>query len=329
MEKVLFVDDDSNILASYRRKFRNKFNMESAESGPEALGLISGKGPFAVVVSDLKMPEMDGIRFLSHVKETHPDTVRMILTGYADLQNAIDSVNEGYVFRLLTKPCSVEKLEKAVDDGIEQYRLILAGRELHALKKFKQALEGTVLGFSSLVEARDPYTAGHQRRVTNLAVAIAETMGLDENRTNGLRVAAMVHDIGKIYVPAEFLNKPGKLSEAEFMIVKMHSQIGRDVLKSVDFEWPISQIVHQHHERIDGSGYPAGICGEEILLEAKIIAVADVVDAMATHRPYRPSLGIEKALGEIKGNRGTRFDPEAVDVCVNLFRDKTFELNGL
>jgi len=329
MKKVLFVDDDSDILASYRRNFRNKFSMETAESGPEALDFIAGKGPFAVVVSDLKMPGMDGIQLLSRVRETHPDTVRMILTGYADLQNAIDSVNEGRVSRLLTKPCPTETLERAVDDGVEQHRLILAERELHALRRFKRALEGTVLGFSNLVEVRDLYTAGHQRRVTRLAVDIAGVMGLAEDRINGLRMAAMIHDIGKIYVPSEFLNKPGKLNEAEFMVVKMHPQIGYDALKSVDFAWPVGLMVYQHHERINGSGYPNGLRGEEILLEAKIIAVADVVDAMATHRPYRPSLGIEKALEEIKGGRGTLFDPGTVDVCVNLFRDKKFEFNGL
>ena len=327
MEKVLFVDDEPNILSSYRREFRDKFHMETAESGREALEVINGKGPFAVVVSDLKMPEMDGIRFLSKVRETYPDTVRMILTGYADLQNTMDSVNEGYVFRLLTKPCPAKTLEKAIDAGMKQHRLILAGRELHALKNLKQALEGMVLGFSTLVEIRDPYTAGHQRRVTTLAVAIAEAMGLDENRITGLRMAAMIHDIGKIYVPAEFLNKPGKLSEAEFMIIKMHPQVGYDILKSVDFAWPVSEMVYQHHEKINGSGYPRGLLDKEILPEAKIIAVADVVEAMAAHRPYRPALGIEKALKEIEDNRGTLFDPKAVDVCVGLFRDKKFEFN--
>jgi putative nucleotidyltransferase with HDIG domain len=187
-------------------------------------------------------------------------------------------------------------------------------------------MEGIIMGFSTIVETRDPYTAGHQERVTRLSVAIAEVMGLDEDRISALRLAAMVHDIGKIYVPADFLNKPGKLSEVEYSILWTHPTIGRDILKSVDFVWPISKIVMQHHERMNGSGYPKGLSGKDIMLEARIMSVADVIDAMDSHRPYRPSLGMEKALEEIESNRGSHFDSNVVDACVHLIKEENFKL---
>ena len=175
------------------------------------------------------------------------------------------------------------------------------------------------------LEMRDPYTAGHQQRVADLACAIANEMGLSEKQTNGIRTAAMIHDIGKICIPAQILSKPGKLNEIEFSLVKAHPGIGYDILKNIEFPWPIAQMVLQHHERIDGSGYPSGLAGSEILLEARILAVADVVEAMASHRPYRPALGLDKALEEISKNRGVLYDPEVTDACLKVFRKKGFE----
>ena len=189
-------------------------------------------------------------------------------------------------------------------------------------------MEGIILGFSQVVEIRDPYTAGHQRRVAQLAVAIAEQMGLDEDHCTGLRLAALVHDLGKVSTPSQFLNKPGKLSDLEYSIIKTHPEAARDILRSVDFTWPISKVVYQHHERLDGSGYPLGLKGKEILLEARIIAVADVVEAISSHRPYRPSLGLRKALDEIKTNPGGIYDPEVVRVCLYLFEKEGFQFDG-
>jgi HD-GYP domain-containing protein (c-di-GMP phosphodiesterase class II) len=249
-----------------------------------------------------------------------------MLTGHADLDTAIDAVNAGYIFRFLTKPCPAEKLAKAVGAGIEQHKLILAGRELHTLVNLKEAMEGIIMAFSTIVEARDPYTAGHQRRVAKLSVELARGMDLDENSIAAIHLSALVHDIGKIYVPADFLSKPGRLTEAEYSILWAHPQIGRDILKSVDFVWPISTIVWQHHERLDGSGYPQGLANDTISIEARILSVADVVEAMASHRPYRASLGIERALEEIEKNSGTHFDPKVVDTCLRLFREDGYEL---
>jgi putative nucleotidyltransferase with HDIG domain len=185
----------------------------------------------------------------------------------------------------------------------------------------------TVETMASIVETRDPYTAGHQKGVAQLAGAIAAEMSLDADRLQGLRVAGLLHDIGKILVPAEILSKPGKLSETEFNLIKAHSQAGADILGKINFPWPVAQIVLQHHERLDGSGYPQGLAAKGILLEARILAVADVMEAMASHRPYRPALGIDKALEEISKNKETLYDGEVVAACVKLFAENGFHFD--
>jgi putative nucleotidyltransferase with HDIG domain len=174
------------------------------------------------------------------------------------------------------------------------------------------------------VEARDPYTAGHQRRVGELATAIATEIGLSPEQVEGIHFAAIVHDLGKIQVPAEILAKPGKLSELEYMLIKTHSQAGYNILKDVEFPWPIADIVVQHHERLDGTGYPHGLKDGQILIESKIMAVADVVEAIYSRRPYRAALGIDSALDEIRRGRGSAFDSSVVDACVRLFVEKGF-----
>jgi PAS domain S-box-containing protein len=193
-----------------------------------------------------------------------------------------------------------------------------------AAEKLREGLEDSIQAIATTVEMRDPYTGGHERRVAQLAEAIAAEMGLDSNRIHGLHLAGIVHDLGKIGVPAEILSKPGRLSELELELVKTHPQNGYDILKNVDFPWPIAQMVLQHHERLDGSGYPQGLKGDQILLESRILTVADVVEAMSSHRPYRAGLGTEIALHEIEDKRGRWFDPDAVDACVRLFREKGF-----
>lgn len=202
-----------------------------------------------------------------------------------------------------------------------------AERELkHSLEKLQRTVEGTVLALALMAEKRDPYTAGHQHRVAKLACAIAEEMGLPKDQIDGIHMAGTLHDIGKVSVPAEILSKPGRLTETEFSMVKNHPQDGFDILKTIEFPWPVAQIALQHHERMNGSGYPYGLSGEDILLEARIIAVADVVDAMASHRPYRPSRGIEEALKEISENRGFLYDPAVVDACLKLFSENRYSI---
>lgn len=192
--------------------------------------------------------------------------------------------------------------------------------------KLRRSLEGTVEAIAATVETRDPYTAGHQRRVADLARAIGREMGLSEDVQEGLHFGALIHDLGKVQIPAEILSKPTKLTKLEFELIKVHPQAGYDIIKGIEFPWPVAAMVHQHHERLDGSGYPQGLKGDAIALEARILAVADVVEAMASHRPYRPGLGIEAALKEIEAKRGIWFDPAPVDACLRLFREKRFSL---
>ena len=201
-----------------------------------------------------------------------------------------------------------------------------AEKELQqSYKKLQKTMEDTINVIVKIVEAKDPYTAGHQMNVSKLATAIAKEIKLSPDRIEGIRIASLVHDIGKISLPAEILSKPSKLDEIEYSLIKDHSKMGFNILKSIEFPWPVAQITLQHHERIDGSGYPQGLKGNDILLEARILAVADVVEAMSSHRPYRPSLGIGKALEEISKNRGILYDPEVVDACVKLFKEKKFK----
>ena len=194
----------------------------------------------------------------------------------------------------------------------------------HYVAQLENAFMQSVEVATTLSEMRDPYTAGHERRVAEIAVAIGAELGFDARRQEGLRVAGYLHDIGKITVPAEILAKPAKLTPLEYELIKGHPQASHDVLKNVEFPWPVAEIARQHHERIDGSGYPQGLKGEAILLEARILAVADTVEAMSSHRPYRPGLGIDKALAEIERGRGTAYDPEVADACLKLFREKGY-----
>jgi HD-GYP domain-containing protein (c-di-GMP phosphodiesterase class II) len=194
------------------------------------------------------------------------------------------------------------------------------------LESLRKSMSTTIQVMVSTVEARDPYTSGHQVRSADLARAIATEMGLPQDKIDAIRMAGSIHDIGKISIPAEILSKPTKLSEIEFSLIKAHAQRGFEMLKDVESPWPLAEIVHQHHERMDGSGYPRNLKGEEILMEARILTVADVVEAMESHRPYRPGLGIEAALNEIEKNGGIFYDKTVADACLRLFREKGFKL---
>jgi len=193
------------------------------------------------------------------------------------------------------------------------------------LQKLKKTMDATLETMSKIIEVKDPYTSGHQRRVCQLAIRIAQEMKLPEDKIEGIRIASLIHDIGKIGLPTEILSKPTKLTDIEFSLIKGHSQIGYDILKSIDFSYPVVQIVLQHHERLDGSGYPNNLRGNKIILEARILGVADVVEAMSSFRPYRPALEIDAALEEISKNKGILYDPEVVDACSRLFKEKGFK----
>jgi len=192
-------------------------------------------------------------------------------------------------------------------------------------ERLHRTLGETVNALATTVEKRDPYTSGHMRRSTQLACAIAEDMGLPDSQIDGLRIAGLLHDIGKITVPAEILSKPGRLSEGELIIIRSHAQVGYDILGQIDFPWPVALTVIQHHERLDGSGYPSGLRGDQIIPEARILAVADVMEAMTSHRPYRPTRGLDIALEEVGMQKGRLYDETACDACLVLFREKAFD----
>ncbi len=218
-----------------------------------------------------------------------------------------ETVLQGIVRDITERKQSGEKLERTLDN-------------------LRNAMGATIRVIAQVVETRDPYTAGHQRRVADLARAIATEMQLPTSMVEGIRMAGVIHDIGKVSVPAEILSKPGKLTYKEFELIKEHPQTGYDILRDVEFPWPIATIILQHHEKMNGSGYPQELKGDDISLEARIMAVADVVEAVASHRPYRPALGVNIALEEVVKGRGLLYDADVVDVCLQLFQEKGFRL---
>ena len=215
---------------------------------------------------------------------------------------------------------AVDYIVALIQDITERKR---AEEALHA------ALTSTVEAIAATIETRDPYTAGHQRSVADLAAAMAREMGLPADQIEGIHFGALIHDLGKIQVPAELLTKPTRLTRIEMELIKTHPQAGYEIVKDIKFPWPVAEMVHQHHERLDGTGYPRGLKGDAIALEARVLAVADAVDAMASHRPYRAGLGIDRALQELQSKRGIWFEPSAVDACVRLFRERGYTIKGV
>jgi len=230
-----------------------------------------------------------------------------------------------------TKDQLIEELQKMHEkvDELEEVKLKYnqVDKKLkQAYKKLVKFIEGTANIITKVVETRDPYSIGHQQRVSKLATAIAQEIRLPQDKIGGTKIASLVHDIGKVNLPTEIMSKPGKLIEVEFNLVKNYPKVGYDILKKVDFPWPIAEIVFQHQEKINGSGYPRGLKGDEICIEAKILGVANVVEAMSSYKSYRPALSIGEALTEISNNKNILFDPEVVDTCIKLFKEKDFKL---
>jgi len=255
------------------------------------------------------------------LRDLEKDKVKSNEPALQEEQEIFKLYSERLVNKLEKKMLDLERditERKQAEEELEQSR-----------ENLQRTLTGTIQAMAYTVEVKDPYTAGHQRRVTNLACAIANEMNLSKDQVDGIRMAGVVHDIGKINVPAEILSKPGRLSEIEFNMIKTHAQVGYDILKTIEFPLPIAQIVYQHHERMNNTGYPQGLSGNDILMEARIIAVADVVEAMSSHRPYRPALGIDKAIDEIKKNKGILYDTEVVDACLIILDKKEFEFEEL
>jgi putative nucleotidyltransferase with HDIG domain len=354
---ILCIDDEYLVRKSIVLFLnRSGFNVLEADNGRKGLEMFDKYSP-AAVLADIKMPELSGLELLAILRKKAPDIPVIIISGAGIMNSAEEAIRLGawdFITKPIYDPAIVEhtikrELERAhmirelrlfqrnLEDEIirrtnEVYRELKERKVAEkALKKSYEDLEkimsGTLFAFGRLSEARDPYTAGHQKRVSKLACEVGRELGLSEDKCKGIEVAGSLHDIGKINIPSEILNKPGKLTEIEMNLIKTHPQIGYEIVKNIPFPWPVSETIIQHHERLDGSGYPYGIKGDEICLYARIIGVVDVVEAMSSHRPYRPALGMDAALSEITQNQKTKYDNEVVNICIKLIRENGFNFN--
>lgn len=318
------------------------FSVLEGKNGRTGLDVLEQENPDLLLL-DIRIPEMDGIEILKTLSKNLSELPVIITSGAGSLEDAVKSLQFG-AWDYLNEPTSnMEELLHSINKALQRRNSILEHKQYREhleseVKKrteklklseesLKESLVGTIDVVASVVEMRDPYTADHQRRVADLAVKIAETLGFDELRKEGLLRAATIHDLGKVAVPIEILAKPGWLSDLEYGLVRTHVQVGYKILskKDVKFPWPIADIVQQHHERFNGNGYPFGLERNEILPEAQILAVADVVEAMASHRPYRHALGIEVALNEIQINSGKLYAPSVVDACLHVFHQEHYK----
>jgi putative two-component system response regulator len=297
------------------------FQIESVSRLSEALARLKNEG-IDLVLLDLGLPDSQSLETYHKLSEATSHIPVIILTSNDNDEMAVFAVREGAQDYLVKGQIGGSLLVRAVRYAMERKRTEEKIQE--TMEHLRKAVNTTMQVLLMAIETKDPYTAGHQRRATDLARAIATDMGLPQNIIEGIRMAGAIHDIGKIPIPVEVLSKPSKLSETEYSLIKEHARHGYEILKDVESPWPLAEMAHQHHERIDGSGYPQGLKGDSILLEARILAVADVVEAMASFRPYRPAPGIDAALEEIEKNAGVLYERAAVEVCLRLFREKGF-----
>lgn len=337
--KVLVVDDDPIILNMIDAFLTPKgYLCYRASNSKEALKIVDNE-PIDIAIIDIHLGEESGIDLIQTLRKNHPKLPCIVITGFEDEARVRLALDAG-AYSYLAKPFSLLELLVNIEGTLRRQRLeelrdnyqdqlersvreCTEGLKI-SLDHERRIVEGVIRAMAEVVEVRDPYTAGHQHRTASLALAISQILGLPRKTTEAVYLSALLHDIGKIYVPAEILTKPGKLDTVEFELVKRHPQVGSKILQKIPFPFPICEIVYQHHERLDGSGYPRGLKGDEIIIEARILAVADVVEAMTSHRPYRPALGKEAALEEISNKKGKLYDPEAVSACIELFTSKGF-----
>jgi putative two-component system response regulator len=327
--RLLLLEDNPGDVRLIREQLldtKNQFEFHCFDSLSKGLEYLSS-GNIDAVLLDIGLPDSQGINTIEQVLFKIPSVPIIVLTGLDDENIAMEAVRRGAQDYLIKGSATGNMLFRVIRYAMERKS---TEEELKkSLEKLTRALNGTIKAIAMTVEIRDPYTAGHQKRGAKLARAIAQEMNLDPQIVEGVQLASLIHDIGKISIPAEILSKPSLLSTLEFSLIKVHPRVGYDILKEIDFPWPIAQTVLQHHERINGSGYPAGLKNNEILLEAKILAVADVVEAIASHRPYRPAYETKDAMTEIIEKQGILYEPIVVKSCLKLFKDKKYSFYSI
>jgi len=334
---VLIVDDNATNLDLLVDTLKADYRLGIAKNGLNALAYAVKHKP-GLVLLDIMMPEMDGYEVCTRLK-ADPETAAIpiiFITAMSETVNKTRGFELGAV-DYITKPFHAAEVKARIRThlSLEEMRLrlesqneLLGHQVAQKTAEIREILDASIRSMALMAEIRDPYTAGHQQRVAQLACAIAEKMGLDPKTIEGIRIAGILHDVGKIRIPVSILSRSGRLLDAEFEMLKIHPRVSYDILKNIPFPWPVAQIVLQHHERLDGSGYPQGLKGEEILLEAKILAVADVTEANSSFRPYRPANGIEAALAKIAQKKGKQYDADAVTACQELFAAEGFEFDS-
>jgi putative two-component system response regulator len=328
--QILVVDDEMQIRDILQRGLTQAgYECLTAAEAEEALRILASLS-VDLVITDISMPGMSGIELMAIVKEKYASDV-IVMTGFPEDLSYEEVIGKG-ASDFIQKPIGIMEMILRVKRVLRERALIatqfyIAEQLRSSVENLKRAMEQTVNALATAMEKRDPYTVGHQQRVAKLACAIAQEIGFSQEDVEGIRIEGLLHDIGKISIPTDILNKPGRISQYEYMLIQEHPQSGYEILKDIRFEQPIVEVILQHHERVNGSGYPQGLKGRNIMIEAKIMAVADVVEAMASHRPYRPSLGIDKALEEIANNRGVLYEVKIVDACLKLFRSRDFSFS--
>lgn len=313
---LLIVDDEIGILNAMKRLFMDSnIDVLTASDAGEALEIL-GDNNVAVIVSDQRMPNMTGIELLEKVRHKYPDIIRILLTGYSDINVAIDAINKGEVYRYITKPWNNSELAGIVVTAMEKHQLALS---------IRSADEDKLLSLAQAVELKDPYTRGHCERVANYAIRLARHLNVDEEMIQNIKRGSWLHDCGKIGVPESILNYAGRLDCDQFAIVKKHPGWGADVARLAKLPTAVINIILYHHEKWDGSGYPAGLVGNKIPYEARIVAMADIYDALISDRPYRRGLTRECAVELISSVDKAHYDPEIVDAFLAVLEKGGFD----
>ncbi len=340
--RVLYAEPhapDVDLARRHMADFAPYIHLEAVSCASEVFQRLEDQADdaYQVILLDYRLPGMNALEILKELFQVRKfDLPVILITGQGDEGVAVQALKLGAADYVVKSKGYLHKLPSALENAVfsnklarEHASLLESDAKLqHSLDTLRKAVDGSISLLALTVETRDPYTSGHQRRVANLAKTIASEMGLSEDQIEGIHMAGLIHDVGKIGIPAEILSKPGRISKIELSLLQTHAQAGYDLLKDVEFPWPIGRIVLQHHERMDGSGYPRNLKGDEICIEARILTVADVVEAMESHRPYRPGLGIDAALEEIEKNSGIYYDAAVAGACLRLFREKGFKLEG-